>query len=108
VKPRGRRPNPMHGRGEVSATSIYPVSVLCRRLGIARNTLTSLRRRGLPVHSLGRRCSLIDGGDLLAFLRGEWRANPDQGSNHPTAEGQNHGESGPTIPPNNTPGEGKS
>jgi hypothetical protein len=100
MKQRGRRPNPLHGRGEVRADSIYPVSVLCRRLGICRNSLQSMRRRGLPVHSLGRRCSYVFGCELLDFLR----ANPDPGSSNPTGEGQNHGESGPPVPSSGTQG----
>ena len=55
MKPRGRKPRSLHGRGEVRSDSIYPVQVLIRRLGIGRTTLTSLRRRGLEVHNLGRR-----------------------------------------------------
>lgn len=98
MKQRGRKPNPLHGRGEVRADSLYPLSVLCRRLGIGRNTLTSMRRRGLPVRSLGRRCALIDGGELLAFLRGEWQANPDQGSGDPMADAAKCGDSASTVP----------
>jgi hypothetical protein len=52
---------------------LYPLGILMRRLGISRNTLTSLRRRGLPVHFIGRRCGVIDGSELIAFLRKEWR-----------------------------------
>ncbi len=77
-KPRGRPPRPLQGRGEVRSDSIYPITVLLRRLGIARNSLTSMRRRGLKVHFIGRRCAVIDGAELLAFLRAEW-AREDQG-----------------------------
>lgn len=69
MKARGRKPNPLHGRGEIRADSIYPVTVLMRRLGIARNTLAGLRRRGLPVHLLGRRCTFVFGNELIDFLR---------------------------------------
>jgi hypothetical protein len=94
MKQRGRKPNPLHGRGEVRADSLYPLSVLCRRLGIGRNTLTSMRRRGLPVHNLGRRCSFIFGSELLDFLK----ANPDQGSNNATADAEKCGDSAATVP----------
>lgn len=72
-KPRGRRPHPLQGRGEIAGDRLYPLGILMRRLGISRNTLTSLRRRGLPVHFIGRRCGVIDGSELIAFLRKEWR-----------------------------------
>lgn len=71
MKPRGRKPNPLQGRGEVRSDSLYPVSVLLRRLGIGLSTLTSLRRRGLPIRSLGRRCSYVMGCELIDFLKGE-------------------------------------
>lgn len=73
-KPRGRPPRPVQqGRGEVRSDAIYPLGVLLRKLGISRNTLTSLRRRGLPVRFIGRRCGLVDGAELIAFLRAEWQ-----------------------------------
>jgi len=37
-----------------------------------------MRRRGLKVHFIGRRCAVIDGAELAAFLRAEW-AREDQG-----------------------------
>ncbi len=69
MKPAGRKPKALNGRGEVRSEAVYPLTVLMKRLGIARNTLSSLRRRGLPVHFLGRRCALVYGWELLAFLR---------------------------------------
>ncbi len=48
-----------------------------RKLGIGRNTLTSLRRRGLKVHFVGRRCGLVDGGELIAFLRAQWKSEAE-------------------------------
>jgi hypothetical protein len=71
MTPRGRKPRSLSGRGEIRAESVYPAAVLMRRLGIGRATLTGLRRRGLPVHSLGRRCVVIYGWELVAFLRAE-------------------------------------
>ena len=71
-KPRGRLPRPLRGRGEIRADALYPLGVLLRKLGIARNTLTSMRRRGLPVHFISRRSAVVDGSELLAFLRREW------------------------------------
>lgn len=103
MKPRGRKPSPLHGRGEIRGDAVYPISVLMRRLGIARNTLTSLRRRGLPVRNLGRRCSIIDGGELLRFLRSEW-AKQDRGINDASDQAGNHGESAATVPGNGTSG----
>jgi len=94
MKARGRKPSPLHGRGEIRGDAVYPISVLMRKLGIARNTLSSLRRRGLPVHSIGRRCSLVYGWELLAFLR----SSQDQGSNDPLDQAGNSGESAVTIP----------
>jgi hypothetical protein len=32
-----------------------------------------MRRRGLPVRFIGRRCGLIDGRELIDFLRAEWK-----------------------------------
>ncbi len=108
MKPRGRTPKPLHGRGEVRGDALYPVTVLMRRLGIARNSLQSLRRRGLAVHTIGRRCAVVDGAELLRFLRAEWQVNPDQGSNDPSASAQNHGGSKATVPGDGTQGGPKS
>ena len=74
-KPRGRPPKPPQGRGEIRADAIYPISTILRKLGIARNTLTSLRKQGLKVHFLGRRCGLIDGAELITFLRDQWKSD---------------------------------
>jgi len=73
TKPRGRPPKPLQGRGEIRADALYPIAVLLRRLGISRNSLSSMRRRGLPVRFIGRRCGLIDGRELIDFLRAEWK-----------------------------------
>ena len=82
-KPRGRPPKPLQGRGEIRADALYPLGVLMRKLGIARNTLTSLRRRGLPVRFIGRRCGLVDGAELIAFLRAEWQKESESnGADH--------------------------
>jgi hypothetical protein len=72
-KPRGRPPKPQQGRGEIRADALYPLGVILRKLGIARGTLTSLRRQGLKVHFLGRRCGLVDGAELIQFLRTQWQ-----------------------------------
>lgn len=77
AKPRGRPPKPLQGRGEIRADALYPLGVLLRKLGISRNTLTSLRRRGLNVHFLGRRCGLVDGSELIAFLRATWKSEAE-------------------------------
>ena len=82
--------------GKSAAMPVYPVTVLMRRLGIARNTLASLRRRGLPVHSIGRRCTLIDGGELIRFVRAEWTA--DQGSKDALDHTGKCGDSAATVP----------
>ena len=76
-RPRGRPPRALQGRGEIAGDRLYPLGVLMRRLGISRNTLTSLRRRGLKVHFVGRRCGLIDGGELIEFLRAEWQTESE-------------------------------
>ena len=72
-KPRGRPSRALQGRGEIRGDALYPISVLQRKLGISRNTLTSLRRRGLKVHFVGRRCGMVDGAELIAFLRQQWK-----------------------------------
>jgi hypothetical protein len=51
-----------------------------RKLGISRNTLSSLRKRGLKVHFIGRRCGVVDGGQLIAFLREQWRNEEEASS----------------------------
>ncbi|MEI8372471.1 MAG: hypothetical protein WCJ35_06520 [Planctomycetota bacterium] len=94
MMPRGRKPSPLHGRGEIRGDAVYPISVLMKRLGIARNTLSSLRRRGLPVHSIGRRCAIVYGWELLAFLRSE----SDQGSNGAMDQDANNGDTATTVP----------
>ena len=79
MKPRGRKPTPLHGRGEIRGDAIYPISVLMKRLGIARNSLTSLHGAvGWSVHSIGRRCSLVYGWELLALLRSESDCNSQE------------------------------
>jgi hypothetical protein len=80
ARPRGRPPKPVQGRGEIRADALYPLGVLMRKLGISRNTLTSLRRQGLPVHFVGRRCGMVDGAELIAFLRNQWK-NEAESSN---------------------------
>ena len=55
-QPRGRHPKSPQGRGEIRADALYPIAVLLRRLGISRNSLASMRRRGMPVRFIGRRC----------------------------------------------------
>lgn len=94
MKPKGRKPTPLQGRGEIRGDAVYPISVLMRRLGIARNTLSSLRRRGLPVHSIGRRCAVVFGWELLAFLRSEL----DQGTINPPVQSANNGDSATAVP----------
>jgi hypothetical protein len=90
----GRKPKPIQGRGEIHRDAVYPISVLMRRLGIARNTLTSLRKRGLPVRYLGRRCALVYGWELLDFLRAE----SDQSIHDALPDTANAGENGATVP----------
>jgi len=78
-KPRGRPPKPPKGaRGEVRSDSIYPVTVLLKRLGIGRNSLVAMHRRGLPVHHLGRRCAVVYGKELVEFLVEEWRREAER------------------------------
>jgi hypothetical protein len=76
-KPRGRRPKPTQGRNEIRSDALYPISTLLRKLGISRNTLTSLRKQGLKVHFLGRRCGLVDGAELITFLRNQWKTGAE-------------------------------
>jgi hypothetical protein len=66
------RPRPQsHGRGPIEADALYPLSVFLRRLGIGRHSLTALRRRGLPLRSIGQRL-FIDGREALDMLRRLW------------------------------------
>ena len=58
-------------RGSIRADEVLPISVFLRRLGIGRNSLTALRRRGLRVHAIGRRL-FVDGAEAVAFLRSLW------------------------------------
>jgi hypothetical protein len=77
----GRPPKPLTGpRGEIRADALYPVSVLLKKLGVGRNTLSSLRRRGLKVHHLSGKSTLVDGFELIEFLRKEW-AKEEQEAN---------------------------
>ena len=104
MKPAGRKPKALNGRGEVRSEAVYPLTVLMKRLGIARNTLSSLRRRGLPVHFLGRRCALVYGWELLAFLRGGPDGRRHHGGqarmNAPAAiHGRNHRSNGRQLSP---------
>jgi hypothetical protein len=96
MKPRGRKPKPTQGRGSIDGNAVYPVAVLLRRLGISRNSLTSLRRRGLPVRNLGRRCAIVCGWEFLDFLRAE---NADQSSTHPQADAENSSDPAATVLP---------
>jgi len=76
-KPRGRPPKPTQGRGEIRSDALYPISVLLRRLGISRNSLTSMRRRGLKTRFITAKCGLIDGREFIEFLRAEWQRESD-------------------------------
>lgn len=83
---RGRKPRPLSGRGEIRAEAVYPAGVFMQRLGIGRATLTSIRRRGLPIHSLGRRCAMIFGWEFIQFLRAE--AESDRSTDDQTDGGR--------------------
>jgi hypothetical protein len=96
VKARGRKPKPIQGRGPIDGNAVYPIGIFLRRLGISRNSLTSLRRRGLPVRNIGRRCAIVCGWEFLDFLRSE---NAEQSSTHPKADGENCGDSAETVLP---------
>jgi hypothetical protein len=83
MKPRGRPPKPLQGRGPIEGNAVYPIGIFLRRLGISRNTLTSLRKRGLPVRHLGRRCAIVCGWEFIDFLRAE---NANQASDEAATE----------------------
>jgi uncharacterized protein YihD (DUF1040 family) len=36
-----------------------------------------MRRRGLKIHFLTRKCGVIDGRELIEFLRAEWQKESD-------------------------------
>jgi len=73
----------------VQADALYPIGVFMRRLGIGRHSLTSLRRQGLPVRSIGQRL-FVDGSEAVATLRRLWQA--DQGTDDPSGQPQRPGE----------------
>ena len=76
---KGRKPNMPQGRGAISEDALYPVSVFMRKLGIGRHSMNALRKRGLPVRSIGTRL-MVDGQEALAFLRRQWHdPEADQG-----------------------------
>ena len=82
-RPQGRPPRRLQqGRGEIRADALYPIRTLLKRLGVSRNTLTSLQRRGLKVHFLTRKSGLIDGRELIEFLRAEWQRESESGVDH--------------------------
>ena len=87
---------PSQGRGELRADAIYPLSVFLRRLGIGRHSLTSLRRQGLPVRSIGQRL-FVDGTEALDMLRRLWRAD-DQGIEVARVDPGKTGKSAATVP----------
>jgi hypothetical protein len=66
-------------RGPIEEHAVYPLATFLKRLGIGRHSLTAMRKRGLPVRSIGRR-TFIDGAEALEFLRAMWNAegNSDQ------------------------------
>lgn len=101
MKPRGRKPQSLQGRGEIRGDAIYPTTTFLRRLGTSRNTLASLRKRGLPVHSLGRRCSLIYGWEFVAFLRDQSTSNAPVAPANPE---ENAGTVPATVPDRATEG----
>jgi len=98
MKARGRKPSPLHGRGPIDGNAVYPTSVFLKRLGIARSSLQSLRRRGLPVHNLGRRCALVFGWEFVDFLR----ANPDRGNGDASVGLEESREPAGTVPADGT------
>jgi hypothetical protein len=78
-RPRGRRPKPVPGRDAIYGDALYPVTVLLRKLGLSRGTLSSMRRRGLPIRHVNRRCAVVLGSELIQFLRKEWTGEAEAG-----------------------------
>ena len=58
--------------------TIYTLAELEQR-GISENALRVARRRGLPVHRLGR-ALFIHGADLIAFLKQQGGQQDEPGS----------------------------
>jgi hypothetical protein len=79
-KSRGRPPKLKGKRDVILADAVYPVNALLRRLGISRNSLASMRKQGLRVHYIGRRCAIVDGHAFVTFLRQQWaqEEHPDE------------------------------
>jgi hypothetical protein len=85
----GRKPKQSQGRGELRADALYPLAVFMRRLGIGRHSLTSLRRQGLPVRSIGQRL-FVDGSEALDALRRIWQADQGGGGSARIPEASGH------------------
>lgn len=77
------------GRGELRADALYPLAVFLRRLGIGRHSLAALRRRGLPLHTIGRR-QFIDGEEAIKFLRELWAKGDGNQKAPGTRDGLGH------------------
>ncbi len=74
------------GRGPIEASAVYPLATFVKRLGIGRASLTALRRRGLPVRSIGRKL-YIDGTEALETLRRLWREDAQRIDSPPDGPG---------------------
>jgi hypothetical protein len=60
--------------GAIDANSIYPVVVFLRKLGICRNSLSAMRRQGLPVREINARRLAVDGAEAVAWFRSQWQS----------------------------------
>ena len=63
-------------RGSIQSDAVYPLGVFLSRLGLGRASLTALRRQGLPVRCIGRRC-FVDGAEALDTLRRIWQGGDE-------------------------------
>jgi hypothetical protein len=63
--------------GAISEIELYTISAFIKRLGICRNSLAAMRKRGLPVHFMDGRKLIIDGKEAIAWFRSQWAETLD-------------------------------
>ena len=80
------------GRGEIATNAIYPLSTFLKRLGIGRSTLIMLRKRGFPVHFIGRRI-FIDGQEAVDTFRQIFAQETPRNISQSDKQGENDGSS---------------
>ena len=77
-RPKGSTSTTGDSIGAVSAHEVYPLRVLCQRLGIGSKGWRTLRDTGLPVRRVGKQAFVL-GVELLEHLRNMPTANDTEG-----------------------------